>query len=69
MAMIERNIIWLCVNAGQLNLLFYLKTVVSATVVKLTHKIKQGVYLQLQVLQLLFPLSFPHVSVLLQVTL
>lgn len=50
MAMTERNIIWLCVNEGQLNLLFYLKTVVSATVVKLTHKIKQGAYMQPQVL-------------------
>lgn len=61
-AMTERNTIWLCVNEGQLNLLFYLKPVVSATVVKLTHKIKQSVYMQLQVLQLLFPLSFPRLS-------
>lgn len=69
MAMTERNIIWLCVRDGQPNLLFYLKTVVSATVVKLAYKIKQGAYMKLQVLQLLFPLSFPQVSVLLRVTL
>lgn len=48
--MTERNIIWLCVNEGQLNLLFCLKTAVSATVVKLTYKIKQGAYMKPQVL-------------------
>lgn len=65
MAMTERNIIWLCVNEGQLNLLFYLKSVVSDTVVILTRKIKQGAYMQPQVLYPLLPLSFPRASVLL----
>lgn len=48
--MTERNINWLCVNEGQLNLLFYLKSVALAAVVILTHKIKQGAYMRPQVL-------------------
>jgi len=56
MVMTESNIIWLCLSDGQLNLLLFLKTVVSATVVKVTYKIKQGAYMKPQAL-CFFPLS------------